>query len=654
MKNFRQFLGEQVVVIADDIEHNVTVILGKNTSGKSTLLNAFNWCLYGTNNFETKDLLNSDRSREMQSGDKEIVLVEITLVHSDTEYIISRSQEYRCDDRSVRATPVNPPKVSYKKPDGQTEIVRSAHITRVINEILPEELSGYFFFDTEKIENISNKVDVTEAVKSLLGLSVLYNAMRHLKDYSKCNVINKVKSNMDMDGSRNAADRFNRIKSEQSRRETISEDLSNTKNQIDYYEKRKEHLSEIIRDNQPTAVLQREKEKLETAIENELISLNMTCDNFVKEFNSNSTNYFSIPLMQRALELLKNEKIVDKGIKDMTSESIKEIIERKKCVCGTEVLEGNEAYNFLIKELEYLPPQSIGTVIRNFRERIYTYGSTNKTYYINLESRYQAFYRSKGRIQEWNDDLFEISDQIKGKENIRKYEEELIDIKGHLKKFIGKKEDLIRLDENCIREIEKHQKAYDSLSAATEKNKDIMLHVRYAEEIYDWIAKTYSEKESIIREKLESKVNEIFSQMYHGRRKVVIDDKYRVALLTEYIDEDIKTDRSRGLETVKNFAFVAGLVDLAREKITSKTSDGDVDLSSEPYPLIMDAPFSNADEGHVKNISQILPEIAEQIVMFVMEKDWSFAEPVMGHRVGKSYYLDKISETLTYIKEVQS
>jgi DNA sulfur modification protein DndD len=654
MKNFRQFLGEQVVVIADDFEHNVTVILGKNTSGKSTLLNAFNWCLYGTNNFETKDLLNSDRLREMQSGDTEIVLVEITLVHSDTEYIISRSQEYRCDDRSVRATPVNPPKVSYKKPDGQTEIVRSAHITRVINEILPEELSGYFFFDTEKIENISNKVDVTEAVKSLLGLSVLYNAMRHLRDYSKCNVINKLKSNMDMDGSQHAADRLNRIKSEQLRRETISEDLSNTKNQIDYYEKRKEHLSEIIRDNQSTAVLQREKEKLETAIENELISLNMTCDNFLKEFNSNAINYFSLPLMQRALELLKNEKIVDKGIKDMTSESIKEIIERKKCVCGMEVLEGTEAYNCLIKELEYLPPQSIGTVIRNFRERIYTYGSTNETYYINLESRYQAFYRSKGRIQEWNDDLFEISDQIKGKENIRKYEEELIDIKGHLKKFIEKKEDLIRLDENCIREIEKHQKAYDSLSAATEKNKDIMLHVRYAEEIYDWIAKTYSEKESIIREKLESKVNEIFSQMYHGRRKVVIDDKYRVALLTEYIDEDIKTDRSRGLETVKNFAFVAGLVDLAREKITSKTSDGDVDLSSEPYPLIMDAPFSNADEGHVKNISQILPEIAEQIVMFVMEKDWSFAEPVMGHRVGKSYYLDKISETLTYIKEVQS
>ena len=157
---------------------------------------------------------------------------------------------------------------------------------------------------------------------------------------------------MDMDGSQHAADRLNRIRSEQSRRETISEDLSNTKNQIDYYEKRKEHLSEIIRDNQSTAVLQREKEKLETAIENELISLNMTCDNFVKEFNSNATNYFSLPLMQRALELLKNEKIVDKGIKDMTSESIKEIIEKKKCVCGTKVLEGNEAYNCLIKELE--------------------------------------------------------------------------------------------------------------------------------------------------------------------------------------------------------------------------------------------------------------------------------------------------------------
>ncbi|MBR8643835.1 hypothetical protein KEH51_00890 [[Brevibacterium] frigoritolerans] len=127
--------------------------------------------------------------------------------------------------------------------------------------------------------------------------------------------------------------------------------------------------------------------------------------------------------------------------------------------------------------------------------------------------------------------------------------------------------------------------------------------------------------------------------MYHGRRKVTIDEKYRVSLLTAYADEDIKTDESKGLETVKNFAFIAGLVDLAREKIVSNAGDSTMALSSEPYPLVMDAPFSNADEKHVSNISQVLPEVAEQIIMFVMEKDWRYAENVMGKKLERNIFL---------------
>ena len=80
------------------------------------------------------------------------------------------------------------------------------------------------------------------------------------------------------------------------------------------------------------------------------------------------------------------------------------------------------------------------------------------------------------------------------------------------------------------------------------------------------------------------------------------------------------------------------------------SSENGFDLSSEPYPLVMDAPFSNADETHTANISKVLPEIAEQVIMFVMHKDWRYAEPVMSQRVGKQYQLNKISETFTRLQ----
>ncbi|MGO5077812.1 hypothetical protein ACTQ3J_08325 [Oscillospiraceae bacterium LCP25S3_E3] len=100
----------------------------------------------------------------------------------------------------------------------------------------------------------------------------------------------------------------------------------------------------------------------------------------------------------------------------------------------------------------------------------------------------------------------------------------------------------------------------------------------------------------------------------------------------------------------KCIEFIAGLVALAKEKLIANAGEEGFNLSSEPYPLVMDAPFSNADETHTANISKVLPEIAEQVIMFVMQKDWRYAEPVMATRVGKQYELKKLSETHTVLQ----
>lgn len=652
MKNFRQYKGVQKVSFLRTNNRNVTVILGNNTSGKTTLLQAFNWCLYGKAVFETKDfLLNLDASNEMKDGETETVEVEINLIHDNTEYIITRSQEYFCNSKGTSPGTIDL-RVSYKATDGQIEPIKQIYAKKTINEILPEELSDYFFFDTERIGNISSKADVTEAVKGLLGLTVLDNAMKHIGNKNKkTSVLGKFAASMDLAGNTRATQAFKMIQTHQARRETIKEQLKNVEIELNHYEKRIEQLNEVLRENQPISHLQERKEKLEKDLNQETKTLNDAYTQFLSSFNTNTIHYFAQPLMKKAITLLKDAKLDDKGVKDMNAQSIADIINRQKCVCGTIIEEGNQAYINLLKELEFLPPQSIGTIIRNFKEKISTYNSTNDQFYSQLHSKYQDIFRYKSRIQEWEDEIEEISSEIQGKEDVKKYELELVDVKKRQKEFYAKKEKLIIEDSKCETEIERYQKVYDGQVAVSEKNKNVMTYMRYAEEVYNWIETSYKEKESSIREKLEMKVNNIFSKMYHGRRKVVIDDKYRVTLLTAHADDQVKTDESKGLETVKNFAFIAGLVDLAREKIESKAGNDSLSISSEPYPLIMDAPFSNADEKHVSNISKVLPEVAEQVIMFVMEKDWKYAEGVLGVKVGKKYYLDKQSETLTYLKE---
>ena len=57
VKDFRQFKGEQTIMFANDLQKNVTVIMGDNGTGKTTLAQAFTWCLYGETDFEDKILL---------------------------------------------------------------------------------------------------------------------------------------------------------------------------------------------------------------------------------------------------------------------------------------------------------------------------------------------------------------------------------------------------------------------------------------------------------------------------------------------------------------------------------------------------------------------------------------------------------------------
>ena len=64
----------------------------------------------------------------------------------------------------------------------------------------------------------------------------------------------------------------------------------------------------------------------------------------------------------------------------------------------------------------------------------------------------------------------------------------------------------------------------------------------------------------------------------------------------------------------------------------------------------MDAPFSNADETHIARISKVLPQVAEQVILVVMNKDWEYAKTNMSDKVGTVYQIVKQSEIESVLK----
>lgn len=135
LQHFRQFRGTTNLKFSCDPKKNVTVILGDNTFGKTSLLQAFHWFFYGKVNFDKQSeyLLNYERAVEMMNGERENVEVEITVTHGELEYIITRTQNYLCLNNYPVEQPVKTKngekifskvKISYKDKDGQTKSVR--------------------------------------------------------------------------------------------------------------------------------------------------------------------------------------------------------------------------------------------------------------------------------------------------------------------------------------------------------------------------------------------------------------------------------------------------------------------------------------------------------------------------------------------------
>ena len=199
--------------------------------------------------------------------------------------------------------------------------------------------------------------------------------------------------------------------------------------------------------------------------------------------------------------------------------------------------------------------------------------------------------------------------------------------------------------------LEDKEKELNGLVAVNAKNIRIQKNLAYAIELFNLFSDSYNKKEKKVKEDLYDSVNKIFSEMYHGKRKVEIDDNYRIILKSETSNGIFVTDTSPGLDTVKNFAFIAGLVDLAKQRANERNENNYEKV--EPYPIVMDAPFSNADEIHIENISKVLPNVAEQVILVVMKKDWDFAQKTMLNKTDLIYEIVKSSETNSSIRRVK-
>lgn len=656
MTNFRQYVGTQSIEFSTDREKNVTVIIGKNTYGKTTIVQAFNWCLYGTcDGFKNQDLLNYEVARTMGLYSVQTVGVEIELIHENRLYVIRRSQLVRKTDfdKIKNESPVL--KIEYKEENGEMQQESEYGCLSRINKILPQALSGYFFFDGEHISDINNKKDVVAAVRGLMGLDVISAAVDDLNPSKASSVVSKLRGELDVGQDAKSERMKTDLAAQKGKLEFLQKQLKDTEDEIAFFEDRKKELEAKILANADTKNRQEER----TRIERDIQFLERTQEaletQLVKEFSKNTYKFFAYPLYQKLLDIIAEAKKDGEGIPEMHSKAIDFILSRGKCICGCDLTENQGAVRHIKYEQSLLPPEHIGTTVRKYKEESQRNSLIFEEFADQIRSTYIRMRENANQLDEKRSYLLELSRLLQGNVDVGKFERDNQENERQLRDRRNKAMSLAVQIGECNNRIKSLETSIEGLVVANKKNEKINKCIAYAVEIYNYFKNSYDEAEKEVKTELQESISKFFAKMYHGKRIIEIDDQYHIRLMIEDEDGSRKLDTSPGLDTVKNFAFVCGLVDLARRKAQGEQNaeDGAVNYSTEPYPIVMDAPFSSADETHISNISKVLPIVAEQVIMIVMRKDWGHASAEMMDKVGMMYEIEKASETSSSLRRVQ-
>lgn len=639
IENFRQYNGVQEVNFSTDKERNVTLFLGDNGAGKTVISQAFVWCLYGiTPTFVKKDLLLSKKVEEtLYEGSYKTVSVTIYMDHAHKEYVIKRSMGFTIKNEKLSNS--NAVLTITRTENGVDKELLGKELTNCINEILPQELSEYFFLSGEKIDSMSFDIksgrskDFANAVNTLLDLDYYKNAIKHLKSISNEYDVTPV-SGMESD------------------LESIITSISNNENNLKVIRERKinleesqETFNEEIIDCQAKLrsmtsssdiqyAIEAEEKRLRSADE----TINKSIEWGIKDFVQKIPYY----VIQESIKDMNDtlSEVMDLQTEDIPERLHAELIDwiekRGECICGNKIHHDDACYEMLEKWRHIVPPESIGTLAKQMKAKTQDKVRLGTGLNEKLTDYKHQIYQKADDKDAFNDKIEQLREELAKADDTSEIQAKL--------KMARNNADSTRTDlSNCIEmiakienELARAKKEYEVAISDNKEGKKILKWKSITEKLLQNFQYQIQKDEQEKRELLIQYVKEAFKRIYGSSFSIDIDSNYRITTNTE-----VEKSTGQGMSVI--FAFLAGLLQVIKTDKGKKSDSNSIELES--YPLILDAPFSALDKQRIAAICDVLPTVSEQIIIFIKDTDGELAKKEMAGKIGKSYKLTKVGNT---------
>jgi len=622
--NFFRFYGDCVISCVADGEKNVTVIRGENGTGKTTMLNAFYYCLYGdvTPPLYVSKMLNELAEHELQEGGTAEAKVEITFVDKEIEYTAIRGRSFV--KRNGDVTQLGDEDFTILQKNAKTG--NSREITdpnSFFESIIPSNLRGFFFFDGERIDRLA-KVDgrdeIREAILNILGLTKLENLKGHLEQIVA--ELTREQKRYLTDTGKDLTDDYDVLLVQKTKME---DDLDKVKNDIKLATDNINRIGDILSNfNSATINALEERRKTAEAFEKRLTA-DIKAKN--KELMTLATRKFKHNLVAFAFDdvfkYLEGKREKGELPSDIKAQFIDDLLKKQLCICERELKQGEAAYEAVLRK----KANAGRTELDNAYLKITAYIKQATT---SVEEFFALYFAVKGEITglEAQKDiqvkqLADIKKDLGNSdiEQVRQHEEERSQLQDDLERYRDAKVRLELRIENQAKKIEAILKEIQSLEArgekeiAIKKRRDtVMLLGQLNQEMRTYFMDT-------TRSNLDERIRDVFDSMKEkSYRFARLTDDFVLEITNDLADEDDRRVLSTGEGQIASLAFIASLVSYAREKMHSKLLS---DFGGGDFPIVMDSPFGNLSAGHKQNVAREIGNLASQVIVVVSDEQWS-------------------------------
>lgn len=635
VSNFRQYYGDQDAEFSGSDGRNVTVFHGKNGAGKTSLFNAVNWCLYEAGVEEIGELVNKRALAEAEEGGLVTCRVMVWFMHEATLYTATRFLRVRKASQKAisEGTGFHLARV---RASGDHEKVNNPQ--GQMNAILPKNVRPYFFFDGEKMDDLTkagNK-EVESAVRNVMRIQAIERAETHLKQVA-AEYRRQIKRQGSPELERLITDE-ERLRSEKDqslqRLEELREEIRLARQHI-------EELDQKLRGSELTSNLQQKRERDQKFLEQQEDQERRVLRYIQSAVNKSYVAFMGEPI-HKALAMLDEKRERGEIPSGVREQLVKDLLDNLRCICGRPFHEGDDTHDQLVSLLNRSTSSKLESEVSGLTGVLRALPGQVEEQRSLLNERM----RERQQIKETKEQLYrEIDDVERQLRNAP--QEEIAGLECRRAKFRKDRDTALEEQGTCKERIEQIDRRLKDILRrkleAEEQEKKLALlghKEELAQKAADAVTKIKAEFSEQTRQEIEAWTREVFSKLAWKQahfQDVQLDQDFRLEVIDRW-GLPTREELGAGERQILSLSFICAMVK----------------VSGQDAPLVMDTPFGRLSGDHLSAVAENLPELTSQLVLFVTDREWDEASRTnLEPKSGAQYELNFDSETsCTEIREL--